>query len=193
MLTDSQEAWQNITENTLVIIVDTHINSRVESVDVLNKASKVVVFDHHRKSTDFIDKAVMVYHEPYASSACELVTEMIQYIGEKVKLKSAEADALLAGMTVDTQNFSMKTGTITFEAAAFLKRCGADGIRVRKLLQEDLDVFKARAMACLLYTSRLFHGVFRLLSLPSHRQRLFHLCFRQQQNPKSDLHRLLYT
>ena len=105
---------RNITENTLVIIVDTHINSSVESVDVLNKASKVVVFDHHRKSTDFIDKAVMVYHEPYASSACELVTEMIQYIGEKVKLKSAEADALLAGMTVDTQNFSMKTGTITF-------------------------------------------------------------------------------
>ena len=147
MITDSQEAWQNITDNTLLIVVDTHINSRVESVDVLNKASKVVVFDHHRKSTDFIDKAVMVYHEPYASSACELVTEMIQYIGEKVKLKSAEADALLAGITVDTQNFSMKTGTITFEAAAFLKRCGADGIRVRKLLQEDLNVFKARAMA----------------------------------------------
>lgn len=147
LLTDSQEAWQNITDNTLLIVVDTHINNRVESVDVLNKASKVVVFDHHRKSTDFIDKAVMVYHEPYASSACELVTEMIQYIGEKVKLKSVEADALLAGMTVDTKNFSMKTGTITFEAAAFLKRCGADGIRVRKLLQEDLSVFKAKAMA----------------------------------------------
>ena len=147
LITDSQEAWQNITENTLLIIVDTHINSRVESVDVLNKATKVIVFDHHRKSTDFIEKAVMVYHEPYASSSCELVTEMIQYIGEKVKLKSAEADALLAGITVDTQNFSMKTGTITFEAAAFLKRCGADGIRVRKLLQEDLSVFKAKAMA----------------------------------------------
>jgi len=99
LLTDSQEAWQNITDNTLLIVVDTHI------------------------------------------------TEMIQYIGEKVKLKSVEADALLAGMTVDTKNFSMKTGTITFEAAAFLKRCGADGIRVRKLLQEDLSVFKAKAMA----------------------------------------------
>ncbi|MCD8035934.1 MAG: DHH family phosphoesterase [Clostridiales bacterium] len=147
LIVNSQDAWQSITENTLLIIVDTHINSRVESVDVLNRASKVVVFDHHRKSTDFIDKAVMVYHEPYASSACELVTEMIQYIGEKVRLKSAEADALLAGITVDTQNFSMKTGTITFEAAAFLKRCGADGIRVRKLLQEDLSVFKAKAQA----------------------------------------------
>ncbi len=147
LIVGSQDAWANITDNTLVIVVDTHINSRVESVDVLNRASKVVVFDHHRKSTDFIDKAVMVYHEPYASSACELVTEMIQYIGEKVRLKSAEADAILAGITVDTQNFSMKTGTITFEAAAFLKRCGADGIRVRKLLQEDLSVFKAKAQA----------------------------------------------
>ena len=159
MITDSQEAWQNITENTLLIIVDTHINSRVESVDVLNKASKVIVFDHHRKSTDFIEKAVMVYHEPYASSSCELVTEMIQYIGEKVKLKSAEADALLAGITVDTQNFSMKTGTITFEAAAFLKRCGADGIRVRKLLQEDLSIFKAKAMA-VASTEMIYDGMY---------------------------------
>ncbi|GFI62082.1 cyclic-di-AMP phosphodiesterase GdpP [Clostridiales bacterium] len=147
LIVSSQEAWQNVTDNTLLIVVDTHMNSRVEAVDVLSKASKVVVFDHHRKSTDFIDKAVMVYHEPYASSACELVTEMIQYIGDKVKLKSAEADALLAGITVDTQSFSMKTGTITFEAAAFLKRCGADGIRVKKLLQEELAVFKAKAIA----------------------------------------------
>ena len=159
LITDSQEAWQNITENTLLIIVDTHINSRVESVDVLNKATKVIVFDHHRKSTDFIEKAVMVYHEPYASSSCELVTEMIQYIGEKVKLKSAEADTLLAGITVDTQNFSMKTGTITFEAAAFLKRCGADGIRVRKLLQEDLSVFKAKAMA-VASTEMIYDGMY---------------------------------
>ncbi len=147
LIINSQQAWQDITDNTLLVILDTHINSRVESVDVLNKASKVVVFDHHRKSTDFIDKAVMVYHEPYASSTSELITEMIQYIGEKVKLKPVEADALLAGITVDTQNFSMKTGTITFEAAAFLKRCGADGIRVRKLLQEDLSVFRAKAIA----------------------------------------------
>ena len=147
LIIDSQTAWQDLTENTLLVILDTHINSRVESVDVLNKATKVVVFDHHRKSTDFIDKAVMVYHEPYASSTSELITEMIQYIGEKVKIKPLEADALLAGITVDTQNFSMKTGTITFEAAAYLKRCGADGIRVRKLLQEDMSVFRARAVA----------------------------------------------
>ena len=147
LIIDSQTAWQDLTENTLLVILDTHINSRVESVDVLNKATKVVVFDHHRKSTDFIDKAVMVYHEPYASSTSELITEMIQYIGEKVKIKPLEADALLSGITVDTQNFSMKTGTITFEAAAYLKRCGADGIRVRKLLQEDMSVFRARAAA----------------------------------------------
>lgn len=144
---NSQDAWQNTTDKTLLVIVDTHISSRVESVDVLNKATKVVMFDHHRKSTDFIDKAVLVYHEPYASSTCELITEMIQRIGEKIKLKSIEADALLAGITVDTKNFSMKTGTITFEAAAFLKRSGADGVRVRKMLQEDIDVFKARSVA----------------------------------------------
>ena len=143
----SRDAWPYITENTLLIIVDTHITNRVESVDILNKATKVIVFDHHRKSTDFIDKAVMVYHEPYASSACELVTEMIQYIGEKVKPRVVEADALLAGITVDTKNFSMKTGTITFEAAAFLKRCGADGVRVRRMLQEDLSIFRAKAIA----------------------------------------------
>ena len=85
---------------------------------------------------------------------------MIQYIGEKVRLKSAEADALLAGITVDTQNFSMKTGTITFEAAAFLKRCGADGIRVRKLLQEDLAVFKAKAMAVASYGKNIRRNVY---------------------------------
>ncbi|NLK38149.1 MAG: hypothetical protein GX299_08725, partial [Epulopiscium sp.] len=100
---------------------------------------------HHRKSTDFIDNAVLIYHEPYASSTCELITEMIQYFGEKIKLKPIEADALLAGITVDTKNFSMKTGAITFEAAAFLRRNGGDSIRVRKLFQNDILSYKIRA------------------------------------------------
>jgi len=90
---------------------------------------------------------VLIYHEPYASSTSELVTEMIQYFGEKIKLKPIEADALLAGITVDTKNFCVKTGAITFEAAAFLRRNGADGIRVRMLFQNDMEAYKAKASA----------------------------------------------
>ncbi len=108
---------------------------------------KIVVFDHHRKSTDFIEKAVLIYHEPYASSTCELITEMIQYFGEKIKLKPLEADALLAGITVDTKNFCAKTGAITFEAAAFLRRHGADSVRVRLLFQNDMAAYQAKASA----------------------------------------------
>ncbi len=107
-----------------------------------------MLFDHHRKSTtDFIEQAVLIYHEPYASSTAELVTEMIQHFGKKIKLKPIEADALLAGITVDTKNFCVKTGAITFEAAGFLRRNGADSIRVRLLFQNDMDTYKAKATA----------------------------------------------
>lgn len=144
MFISSKDALENITDRSLVIIMDTHRQSMVESVELLEKARKVVVFDHHRKSTDFIDNAVLIYHEPYASSTSELVTEMIRYIG--VKLKNLEADALLAGITVDTKNFAVKTGAITFEAAAFLRRNGADSVRVRLLFQNDLEAYKAKAI-----------------------------------------------
>ena len=144
MFISSKEALENITDRSLVIIMDTHRQSMVESVELLEKARKVVVFDHHRKSTDFIDNAVLIYHEPYASSTSELVTEMIRYIG--VKLKNLEADALLAGITVDTKNFAVKTGAITFEAAAFLRRNGADSVRVRLLFQNDIEAYKAKAI-----------------------------------------------
>ncbi|MDO4530815.1 MAG: DHHA1 domain-containing protein, partial [Bacillota bacterium] len=103
---------------------------------------------HHRKSTmDFIENAVLLYHEPYASSTSELVTEMIQHIGKKIKLKPIEADALLAGITLDTKNFAVKTGAITFDAAGFLRRNGADSIRVRMLFQNDIESYKAKAAA----------------------------------------------
>jgi len=134
-------------DKTLVIIVDTHRKTMVESPQVLESAKRIVLFDHHRKSTDAIDQAVLVYHEPYASSTSELITEMIQHIGKKVKLTSIEADALLAGITVDTKNFCVKTGAITFEAAGFLRRNGADSIRVRLLFQNDMDAYKAKASA----------------------------------------------
>lgn len=110
-------------------------------------AKKIVVFDHHRKSTDFIEQAVLIYHEPYASSTSELITEMIQHMDKKVKLLQIEADALLAGITVDTKNFCVKTGAMTFESAAFLRRNGADSIRVRLLFQNDMDAYKAKATA----------------------------------------------
>ena len=141
------EAWKLMDEKTLVIVVDTHRSSMVESPSVLQAAKQIVVFDHHRKSTDFIDQAVLMYHEPYASSTAELVTEMIQHIGKKIKLKTIEADALLAGITVDTKNFAVKTGAITFEAAGFLRRNGADSIRVRLLFQNDIESYKAKATA----------------------------------------------
>lgn len=141
------EALKAMDAKTLVIVVDTHRSSMVESPAVLQAAKQIVIFDHHRKSTDFIDQAVLMYHEPYASSTAELVTEMIQHIGKKIKLKSIEADALLAGITVDTKNFAVKTGAITFEAAGFLRRNGADSIRVRLLFQNDIDSYKAKAAA----------------------------------------------
>ncbi|WP_312070877.1 DHH family phosphoesterase [Anaerotignum propionicum] len=139
------EALKTMDAKTLVIVVDTHRKSMVESPQVLEVAKRIVLFDHHRKSADAIDQAVLVYHEAYASSTAELITEMIQHIGKKVKLTSVEADALLAGITVDTKNFCVKTGAITFEAAGFLRRNGADSIRVRLLFQNDMDAYKAKA------------------------------------------------
>ena len=141
------DALKLMDEKSLVIVVDTHRSSMVEGPQVLQAAKKIVVFDHHRKSTDFIDQAVLMYHEPYASSTAELITEMIQHIGKKIKLKPIEADALLAGITVDTKNFAVKTGAITFETAGFLRRVGADSIRVRMLFQNDMDSYKAKAAA----------------------------------------------
>ena len=141
------DALKLMDEKSLVIVVDTHRSSMVEGPQVLEAAKKIVVFDHHRKSTDFIDQAVLMYHEPYASSTAELITEMIQHIGKRVRLKTIEADALLAGITVDTKNFAVKTGAITFETAGFLRRVGADSIRVRMLFQNDMDSYKAKAAA----------------------------------------------
>ena len=126
---------------------------------------KIVLFDHHRKSPDAIDNAVLTYHEPYASSTAELITEMIQHIGKKVKLKSIEADALLAGITVDTKNFAVKTGAITFEAAGYLRRNGADSIRVRMLFQNDIGSYKAKATA--VRDAELFHGNMAISVCPS--------------------------
>lgn len=158
------DALRLMDEKTLVIIVDTHRSSMVESPAVLHAAKRIVIFDHHRKSTDFIDQAVLLYHEPYASSTAELVTEMIQHIGKKIKLKPIEADALLAGITVDTKNFAVKTGAITFEAASYLRRNGADSIRVRRMFQNDMDTVRAKAAT--MSGAELFHGDIAIAECP---------------------------
>ena len=142
-----EEGLKAMDDQSLIVVVDVHRLPMMESGEMVQKAKKVVLFDHHRKSTDFIENAVLTYHEPYASSTSELITEMVQYMGEKVHLKPVEADALLAGITVDTKNFSMQTGAITFEAAAYLKRNGADSVRVRLLFQNDMEQFRAIAGA----------------------------------------------
>ncbi|WP_193708298.1 DHH family phosphoesterase [Alkalibaculum sporogenes] len=143
----SEIASKNITSNTLVIAVDVHRRSFVEDSNILDKAEKIIIIDHHRRGSDFIDDAVMVYLEPYASSTCELVSEIIEYMDEGIKLEEVEATALLAGIYMDTKNFSFRTGVRTFEAASFLKRKGADINKCKQLLKDDKDIFVAKIEA----------------------------------------------
>jgi len=117
----------------------------VECPELVERTDRIVLIDHHRRSTEFIENTVLKYLEPYASSTSELISELIQYMENKPKIEKEEADALLAGITVDTKNFSLKTGVRTFDAAAFLRRQGADTIRVRQLFQDDLETFIEKA------------------------------------------------
>lgn len=141
---NNETAAQVATKNTLVIIVDVHRKSFVEFPELLDKAGNIIVIDHHRKSVDFIDNATVSYIETYASSSCELVTELLQYLTEKPALNQLEAEALMAGIYLDTKSFTFKTGARTFEAAGFLRKMGADLIEVRKLFAEDLNTYKER-------------------------------------------------
>ena len=138
-------ALSNIGEKTLLIIVDTHNPDFVDSKEVYDKCKQVVVIDHHRKMVNFIDHAVIFYHEPYASSASEMVTELIQYFGEKIKISAPEAEALLAGIMLDTKNFVMRTGVRTFEAAAFLRKLGADTVAVRNLFSSSIETYQQKS------------------------------------------------
>ena len=133
-----------VTPKTLLIVADTHRKSYVEYPELYNVAKTIVVIDHHRKMVDFIDNAVIFYHEPYASSTSEMVTELMQYIADK-SVSVTEASALLAGITLDTRNFSVRTGVRTFEAAAYLRRKGADTARVKQLFSGSMEEYKARA------------------------------------------------
>jgi len=138
---NSGEALDMVEKNTLIVVVDTHKPSYTECPELLKRSNQVVVIDHHRKGTDFIHDAALNYHETYASSTCEMVTEILQYVEEKVKLKPIEAEALFAGIVVDTKNFTFKTGVRTFEAASFLRKQGVDTVSVKQLFQNDLETF----------------------------------------------------
>ncbi|QWU16272.1 c-di-AMP phosphodiesterase, consists of a GGDEF-like and DHH domains [Paenibacillus sophorae] len=141
----TEQALQMMTEHTLLIVVDTHKASMTMEPRLVQYASRIVVVDHHRRGEEFINEAVLVYLEPYASSTCELVTELLQYIHEKVKLSTLEATMLLAGITVDTKHFALHTGSRTFEAAGFLRRLGADTILIQRMLKEDLQEYISKA------------------------------------------------
>ncbi|MBS7526565.1 DHH family phosphoesterase [Fusibacter paucivorans] len=141
----SEEALNLVDEDMLLVVVDTHKPSLTECPDLIAQTMRTVLIDHHRRSTEFIENTVLKYMEPYASSTSELIAELFQYMENKPKIEKEEADALLAGITVDTKNFSLKTGVRTFDAAAFLRRQGADTIRVRQLFQDDLETFTEKA------------------------------------------------
>ena len=137
-----QEALDAVKPNTLLIITDTHKKSYVEVPELLDKVNKIVVIDHHRRSTDYIENAILTFHEVYASSASELVTEILEYSQLDIDLTQIEVEALYAGIMLDTKNFTFKTGVRTFEAAAYLKKCGVDIIKVKKWFQSDLKTYQ---------------------------------------------------
>lgn len=141
ILISKEVAEENVDENTLLVIVDTHKATYVEAPELLTKTKKVVIIDHHRRSADYIENATLTFQEVYASSAAELVTELLQYAETKINLRTIEAESLYAGIMMDTKNFTFKTGVRTFEAAAYLRRCGVDIIRVKKWFQSDLPSF----------------------------------------------------
>lgn len=159
-----EEALKLTDKNTVLIVVDTHRPSFTEYPALLEIAEKVVLIDHHRRGLEFIDNAVLTYHETYASSACEMVTELIQYISDKPRIDVISAEALLAGITLDTKNFTFKTGVRTFEAAAMLRKLGADTVSVKQLFQGDLDSFISKADV--IKNAKIIGGKIALSSCP---------------------------
>ena len=143
----SSQAMNMADENSMVVVVDTNRPMMTECEDLLKTTKTIVVLDHHRQSSDNIDNALLSYIEPYASSACEMVSEVLQYIVDGIKIPKIEASSLYAGIMIDTNNFVNSTGVRTFEAAAFLRRHGADVTRVRKMLRNDMNEYKAIASA----------------------------------------------
>ena len=157
---DSARARELTDSNTVLVVVDVNRPSYTECPDLLARTPNIVVFDHHRQTREAIENAVLSYVEPYASSASEMVAEILQYYGDNVRLKALDADAIYAGIVIDTNNFLNKTGIRTFEAAAFLRRNGADVVRVRKLFRDDMGDYKAKAEA--VRNAELFENCFAI-------------------------------
>ena len=150
------ELMDVIEEGTLLIVVDTHSKTIIESRELYEKCRTVAVIDHHRKLVEYIDNATIFYHEPYASSACEMVSELVQYLGGNIRLTRLEAEALLAGIMLDTKNFVSKAGVRTFEAAAYLRRLGAETSDVRKFFNTSLSDYQQRIK--LMASAELYNG-----------------------------------
>ena len=164
MFMAKEEALRVMTPSTLLIVVDTHRPSFTEHPALLDISERIVLIDHHRRGVEFIDKAVLVYHETYASSASEMVTELIQYVKDRPYIDTLIAESLLSGITLDTKNFTFKTGVRTFEAAAFLRKFGADTIAVKQLFQGDLDSFLVKAEG--IKNAKILGGSIAITSCP---------------------------
>ncbi|MCI5901153.1 MAG: DHH family phosphoesterase [Blautia sp.] len=165
MFVDSAQARELVDHNTVVIVVDTNRPSYTECRELLNLTKTIVVLDHHRRGNEIIENAVLSYVEPYASSTCEMVAEILQYFSDGLRLRNMEADCIYAGIMIDTNNFTTRAGVRTFEAAAFLRRCGADVTRVRKMLRDNIDSYKARAEA--VRTAEIYRNYFAIAICPS--------------------------
>lgn len=147
MILDDEEAMDLVDNNTLLVVVDVNRPSYTQCPQLLKQTKTIVILDHHRKTEEAIENAVLSYIEPYASSACEMVAEILQYVDEDLKLRTAEAEAMYAGMMIDTNNFYNKTGVRTFEAAAYLRRNGVDITKIRKAFRQDMEEYRIRAAA----------------------------------------------
>ncbi len=165
MFLNCHDAREMADDNTLVVVVDTNKPSYTECEELLHRAKTIVVLDHHRQGSEVIRNSVLSYIEPYASSACEMVAEILQYFADGIRIRNIEADAIYAGIMVDTDNFLQKTGVRTFEAAAFLRRCGADVTRVRKLFREDMNDYRARGET--IRNAELFRNAFAISECPA--------------------------
>lgn len=165
MFVDKNQAKDLVDNNTVVVVVDTNKPSYTECQELLYMTKTIVVLDHHRRGNEVIENAVLSYVEPYASSTCEMVAEILQYFSDDLRLRNIEADCMYAGIVIDTNNFITRAGVRTFEAAAFLRRCGADTTRVRKMLRDNIDSYKARAEA--VRTAEIYRDFFAIAKAPS--------------------------
>lgn len=165
MFINGEQALEIIDANTTLVVVDVNKPSYTECQELLERTKTVVVLDHHRQGKEIIENAALSYVEPYASSACEMIAEILQYFSDGIKIRKHEADCIYAGIMIDTDNFMTKTGVRTFEAAAYLRRCGVDVSRVRKMFRDDMAAYKARAEA--VRSAEVYKDMFAIGVCPS--------------------------